>query len=176
MVPVMTTEQIVTIIALIVGPALAVGITLLAQYLGNIRNQRLWVFQTLMAYRSDQFNAERIKALALIDVFYRKVPAVLAKWREYYDALNDPKCKDNPGAFEAWRRKQNEMLAEMAQALGYGRDIKYGEIDRVYAPIFFANNALMAQKSATEWLRILEHSENMGTPRKSDGDGETPKE
>ena len=170
----MTVEQIVTVIALIVGPLLAVGITLLAQRLANIRNERLWVFQTLMAYRSDPFNSERIKALALIDVSYRKVPAVRNAWKEYYDALNDPKYKDSPNAFEVWRRKQNEMLAEMAQALGYGKDIKYGEIDRVYAPILFANNAMTAQQSATEWLRVLKNSENLGTPRSDSDDGENP--
>lgn len=168
----MTSEQVVTVIALIVGPTLAVGITLWAEARKNIRNQRLWVFQTLMAYRLDPFNAERIKALALIDVVFHKVPAVKSSWKEYYDSLNDPKYKDSANnAFEVWKRKQNEMLAEMAQALGYGKEIKYAEIERAYAPMLFANNAMLAQKSAAEWLRVLQNSENLGTPRKDEGEG-----
>jgi hypothetical protein len=56
-------------------------------------------------------------------------------------------------------------LAEMAQSLGYGKQIKYAEIDRAYTPMLFVNNALMIQNTSKEWLRILEHSENLGTPR-----------
>lgn len=163
----MTFDQIVTAIALLVGPSLAVGITIAVQRYNLIRAPRLYVFQTLMAYRSDQFNAERIKALALIDVYFHDVPIVRAKWKEYFDSLNDPIYSDGKNdAVNVWRKRQNALLAEMGQFLGYGRNIKYEEIDRVYAPVLFLNNALASQKAAAEWLRVLESSENLGHPRK----------
>jgi hypothetical protein len=102
-----------------------------------------------MAFRLDPFNAERIKALGLIDIVFHNVPEIRAKWKEYYESLNDPKYKDLANdAANVWRGKQNAMLAEMAQSLGYGKEIKYEEIDRAYAPILFLNNALVAQNTA----------------------------
>ena len=51
----------ITILALILGPVLAVGITLWVQQRAQVRNQRIYVFQTLLAYRQDVFNAERVR-------------------------------------------------------------------------------------------------------------------
>jgi hypothetical protein len=167
----MTFEQIVTVVALVLGPLLAVAITLFAQHLNNVRAQRLWIFQTLMAFRMDAFNAERIKALALIDVAFHNVASIRQKWKEYYEALNNPIYKEGQNnAVNAWNKKQNVMLAEMAQFLGYGKQIGYEEIERAYAPMLFANNAARGEKLATEVLRVLENSENLGEPRKRDGD------
>jgi hypothetical protein len=47
----MTFEQVVTVVALILGPVFGVLITLYAQHRVNIGNQRLWVFQMRKALR-----------------------------------------------------------------------------------------------------------------------------
>lgn len=157
----------VTVVALVVGPALAVALQLYAQKRGQLRAQRLYVFQTLLAYRQDPFNAERVKALCLIDIVFHNVPSVRAKWKEYYSALGDPQYNDGQNdAVNVWIQKQNIMLAEMAKVLGYGREIGYEEITRSYAPKQYNLNFLATQKAQTELLRLLEGSENFGTPRK----------
>jgi hypothetical protein len=60
------------------------------------------------------------------------------------------------------------MPAEMAQQLGYGKELECEDIDRAYAPMLFLNNAVVAQNMVKELLRVLEHSENFGVPRKGD--------
>jgi len=156
-----------TVIALIAGPSFAVWLTLFAQKRGQVRNQRLGVFQTLLAYRLDWYNPERVKALCLIDIVFHNVPSVRAKWKEYYDALADQQFNDGKNdAVKVWEKKQNIMLAEMGRVLGYGRDIGYEEITRGYAPKQYNINFLASQKAQTEILRLLENSENFGTPRR----------
>lgn len=157
----------VTVLALIAGPAAAVGLSLWAQRRGQARAQRIYVFQTLLAYRQDWFNAERVKALCLIDIVFHNVPSVRAKWKEYYEALSDPTFKDGQNdAVNVWAQKQNVMLAEMAKVLGYGREIGYEEITRSYAPKQYNLNFLASQKMQTELLRVLENSESLGMSRR----------
>jgi hypothetical protein len=79
----------IEVFALIAGPTFAVWLTLYAQKRAQIRNQRIGVFQTLLAYRQDVLNAERVKALCLIDIVFHDVPSVRSKWKEYFDALSD---------------------------------------------------------------------------------------
>lgn len=157
----------ITVIALIVGPGLAVGIQLYAQKRGQVRSQRIYVFQTLLAYRQDWFNPERVKALCLIDIVFHNVPSVRAKWKEYYDTLCDLQFNDGKNdAINVWSNKQNVMLAEMAKVLGYGREIGYEEITRSYAPKQYNLNAMTTQNMQNELLRVLQNSDSFGTPRR----------
>jgi hypothetical protein len=156
----------ITIVALVTGPAIAVGISLWAQNRDRIRNKRLDVFETLLAYRQDAFNPRRVKALCLIDIAFHNVPTVRAKWKEYFDALSDPQYRDGQNdAVDVWRQKQNVMLAEMARVLGYGSQIGYEEITRAYAPKQYNLNFLTSRKLQSELLRVLENSQNFGTPQ-----------
>jgi len=162
----MEVKDWVTIVALVVGPALAVGLQLWFNKRSAVRGQRLWVFQTLLAYRQDWFNAERIKALCLIDIVFHNVPTVRAKWKEYYDSLCDPQFNDGKNdAVNVWKKKQNVMIAEMARVLGYGREIGYEEIERSYSPKQYGINALWGQALQSELLRVLQNSESLGQPR-----------
>lgn len=164
----MTIDQIITTIALILGPVSAVVVTIQMQKRNAAKAQQLWVFQTLMTYRGDLFSSERIKALGMIDVAFHTVQPIRGKWKEYYDSLNDSKyAGGNNDAINTFRRKQNEMLSEMAQFLGYGKHIKYEEIERVYAPLFQSENNERAKKLADEALRVLQNSESFGTQRRS---------
>ena len=159
----MAFDQIVTTIALILGPVLAVIVSQIVERNKVVRNKRLWLFETLMANHADKFNPERIKALALIDVFFRKVPAVRACWKEYHDALSDPTYNDGKNnGVTVWTKKENVMLSVMASSLGFGSDITYEELERAYAPKLYTSNAITAQKTATEWLRVLENSDRLG--------------
>lgn len=166
----MTTDQVVTVIALIGGPAIGVGLSVLLQNRDFVRRERMRLFQTLVAMRPEPVNPERIRALALIDVVFRDKPTVRSKWKDYYETLNNPVHLNNPNAGYVFMTKQNEMLAEMARVLGYGRLIGYEELQRMYAPKAFADNAALQAAMGKEALRVLEASENLGTPR-SDGRG-----
>jgi hypothetical protein len=62
-------------------------------------------------------------------------------------------------------QKQNVMIAEMAKVLGYGGEIGYEEITRSYAPKQYELNSVATQTMQSELLRIIQNSENFGTPR-----------
>lgn len=162
------TVEIITIIALIAGPSLAVTITIIFQRLEFIRSERVRLFQTLLALRAEPLNPDRIRTLAVIDVVFRSKPRVRAKWKEYYDALNNPAYLGTQNGYIIWLTKQNEMLAEMARAIGYGRAIGYEELQRMYAPQAFADNANLQAAMGKEALRVLQASENFGTPRRNE--------
>jgi hypothetical protein len=164
----MTLDQIVTVVALIAGPSLGVGISLYLQRREFIRQERIRVFKALLAFRAEPVNPERIRTLAIIDVVFTDKPLVRAKWREYYEALNNPAYANNPNGAFIWMTKQNEMLAEMARAIGYGGSVGYEELARAYAPQAFFDNANLQTAMGKEALRVLQASENFGLPRKPD--------
>jgi len=164
----MTLDQIVTVIALIAGPTLAVAMTLYFQKREFIRNQRIQLLKTLMAMRAEPVNPERIRALAVIDVVFNDKPSVRVKWKEYYEALNNPVYRTDPNAYQVWFNKQNEMLAEMAKAIGYGGAIGYEELQRMYSPQAYTDNAVMTQEAQKELLRVLKASENFGSAKRAE--------
>ena len=104
-----------------------------------------------------------------VAISVRSVPSVRLKWKEYWDALNSLQYSDgNHDAFNVWRRKQNEMLTEMAKILGFGTDIGYDEIERSCASAAFVNNAVRTQKAMNELIRGLSNSERFGAAKASD--------
>lgn len=160
----MTVVEVATIAALIAGPTLAVSITFVFQRREFVRNQRLTVFNTLMATRTNVTNPDFLRSLAMIDVVFSKKPHVLAKWHEYYESMQNPAFNDTNGGFIRLG-KMNEMLAEMAKAMGYGKSIGFGELMRVYNPQVLADVAKIQKDTAEEFLRVLKASENLGTAR-----------
>jgi hypothetical protein len=66
----METKDVVTIIALILGPVIAVIITLWSQERSEKRNAKWQLFLTLMANRKGGPSREWVNALNLIDVIY----------------------------------------------------------------------------------------------------------
>ncbi|MCL4546860.1 MAG: hypothetical protein M1576_03880 [Deltaproteobacteria bacterium] len=79
---------IFTILAIIIGPILAVQVE---TYLGRRReakNLRLYVFRTLMINRKIPLSPYRIDALNLIDLYFDKDENVTKEWRAYLDLLN----------------------------------------------------------------------------------------
>jgi len=54
------------------------------------------------------------------------------------------------------------MLAEMARALGYGKDVGFEEITRSYKPQGVVDNAALQRSMQSEFIRVLKNTENMG--------------
>lgn len=161
----MKTSDVITTIALLAGPTIAVLLTLYVQRREFIRNQRFQLFRTLLGFRSERLNPERIRSLGLIDVVFSNDATVRAKWKEYYETLNNPAYVNNPNQGYIYMTKENEMLAAMARSIGYGKTIGYEELARQYAPQAFADNAALQSAMQQEALRVLRSSENFGVPR-----------
>ena len=137
------------IIAVLLGPIIAVQLT---RYLDNkkeIRERKLWIFKTLMATRASTLSPHHVEALNRIDLEFdaadRKEKKVIEAWKAYLDLLGDTHIP-----LDQWGVKRVELLIEllyeMAQVLDYEFDkthIKnssyyprgYGELEEDQAAI-----------------------------------------
>ncbi len=118
----MTISDAVMIMAVLLGPILAVQVARRLDDRKVRRDRRLAVFKTLMATRAQKLSAPHVEALNLIDVeFYEDRPVTLA-WKEYLDHLNTP----SSGSAQAWHTRTDdlfiELLGRMASALSYDFD------------------------------------------------------
>ena len=117
--------EILTLIAIFLGPIVAVQVS---QYLERRRQKyggKEWVFKTLMRTRATVLNPAHIEALNMIDVEFhsknKKDRAVVAAWKLYLDNLGDYRTPD-----DVKYAKRNDLfldlLYSMAQALSYDFD------------------------------------------------------
>lgn len=116
-----------TILAIIVGPLLALWLQRIAENRREKRQGRLWVFKTLMMYRATPLAYPYVQALNLIDVSFNSASenekAVRAAWNTLLDHLTVN--KDHPDFGETTKTHTATLLAAMAKCLGY-------EFDEVY--------------------------------------------
>ena len=122
------------IIAVILGPIIAVQLQKFIERWREVNGRKLAIFKALMATRATPVSPEHVQALNMIDLeFYGNKPsdkAVTEAWKNYLDHLNNgPKDVDSPSfqsRFDAWSSKTSDYLADllyaMAQDLGYKFD------------------------------------------------------
>lgn len=123
--------EMLTIIAIILGPILAVQTE---RYLARRREEkerRLRVFKTLMVTRGAVLSLSHVEALNSIDIEFdsddQKNEKVRNSWKEYLDQLaHYPKDKATENDQKRWKEKTDELLVEllhvMSKALGYTFD------------------------------------------------------
>ena len=77
-----------TIIAILIGPVLAVLVTRWVDS-RRAKSDRQWdIFRTLMRHRRTPMNFEFVGALNLVEVEFAKSPAVIAAWKDLLDKFN----------------------------------------------------------------------------------------
>ena len=118
--------ELLTVIAIFVGPIVAVSITLWHQSRKEKRNLKNQVFTTLMAQRGFPTSQQWIMALQLIDIVFSDRPKILGLWHEYYDMLHH---EPTDQMLEQWERKKLELLSEIAKDLGY-KHLQQIDIDK----------------------------------------------
>ena len=83
----------IMIIAVFLGPIVAVRLTRYLDNKNEIKNRKLELFRTLMSTRAYSISWEHVSALNRIDVeFDNKIPKekeVLTSWKSYLDLLGD---------------------------------------------------------------------------------------
>lgn len=131
--------EIITILAIIIGPIMAVQAEKYLQRAREIKNQRLNIFKTLMATRGSSLSFSHVEALNRIDLEFsdnRKYQKVIAAWKEYFDNLGQKAQTDEQ--VTVWIARNEELLAnllyEMGQSLGYKFD-KVLIKRNVYSPL-----------------------------------------
>jgi hypothetical protein len=160
--------QTMNIIAVVLGPIIAVVITLWYQNRKEKRDAKLRLFLTLMAHRkSNPPNYDLVNGLNLIDVVFASHPTVLQLWHQYYDLLGT-----KPPNYEAWEHKYTDMLSEIAQVLGY-KKLKQTDIEKFYTPVAHGNQLELQTKTQQELLRVLENTAAFVVTKRGETDKKT---
>lgn len=131
----MDATDIITILAIFLGPIFAVQVQKFIEYRNEHRNRKLSVFYTLMSTRAARLTTEHVGALNMIDIeFYGKKffgrrnqsegeKKITNAWRLYNDHLNNKSPYDNS---DIWNEKVDDLftalLYVMAKYLGYDFD------------------------------------------------------
>lgn len=147
----------VSILAILLSPVIAVLVTVSLQGRKEKRNQKLWIFNTLIATRHTPIVDENVRALNMIDVVFHDSARVRQLWHEYFDML----CNEglnNPNGWGQRQKKNLELITEMAKVVGYGAAITHLDVDRVYYPVGLGEQSQKAQEIAVELLRVLKAS------------------
>ena len=130
--------DILTILAIIIGPVAAVQIQKFLERTRDKRNRKLFVFKTLMATRGSALSYAHVEALNRIDLEFsnkKKYEIVIQAWKEYFDNLHQ---KADDKQLPVWASKNEELLSnllyEMGQSLGYKFD-KLLIKRNIYSPV-----------------------------------------
>ncbi len=137
--PRLTLNEILTLIAIILGPIIAVQLQKYLDRNREIQNRKLNIFKMLMASRGATLSASHVEALNRIDLEFsgdKKYKKVIDAWKEYFDNL----CikVDTNENLTIWSVRNEELLAnllyEMGQSLGYNFD-KVLIKRNIYSPV-----------------------------------------
>jgi hypothetical protein len=138
------TQFVVTVVAIIAGPVLAVQAQKWLDNRRALRDRQLHIFRILMATRATSLSPGHVEALNLIDIEFRnnkpRERRVTNAWKVYLDNLsNKPEGDDET---RAWATRNEDLLTrllwEMGNCLGYDFDevhIRRG----AYIPIGLSN-------------------------------------
>ncbi len=134
----MELANILTILAIIIGPIAAVQIEKMLARNREKSNRKLSVFKTLIATRGAPLSHAHVEALNRIDLEFsdnKKHNTVIIAWKEYFDNLLQ-KVEDKD--LSLWISKNEDLLSnllyEMGKSLGYNFD-KVLIKRNIYSPI-----------------------------------------
>lgn len=109
--------EILTLIALIAGPVIAVIIARNMDTRRAKRERRMDIFRTLMRTRRSRLMPDHVGALNLVEIEFKEETAVITEWKAYFEHL----AIDHP------KRTEEQVKDEMAQAEKQRRFGKYDE-------------------------------------------------
>lgn len=151
------TLAILTIVAVVVGPILALWMQRILDQYREVRNRKLWVFRTLMTFRATPLNPNFVQALNVIEVDFSSSSTmdkeVRKAWKIFRDHLSSFNKASDPA--EKSRELTANLLVAMSRCLGYSFD----EVDinkGAYYPIGLENVELEQHQIRRQTLELLE--------------------
>ena len=126
----MSTESVLTIIAILLAPLVALQISEILNEKKEIRRRRLDIFRVLMETRGVGLISAHVRALNRIDIEFYKDKKVIAKWREYQDHLsaNSIVPHDSKEQAALWLSQQEEKLADMLYEMSKSLDYNFDKV------------------------------------------------
>jgi hypothetical protein len=147
--------EVAGLLAVLLSPLVAVLVSMWLQDRKEQRERQLSILGTLVATRHEPtVSAEVVRSLNLIDLVFHDKRSVRGLWHEYYDMLSNEGL-NNPNGFEQRNKKNKELIAEMARVLGYGKDVSYLDVDRIYSPVGTWTQFERSEELQAELVRVL---------------------
>lgn len=120
----------ITILAIILGPILAVQVQKFVEHKKEQKLIKLQIFKSLMATRATPLYPLHIEALNMIDIGFYKDSKVVDAWKLLLDNFSnypqDPNASDYGTKLSACAEKSNDLLTdllyEISRVLGYSFD------------------------------------------------------
>jgi len=106
--------NILTILAILISPLIAVQVTELLNKIKLNRQRKLDIFKDLMATRAAGLSPTHVGALNRIDIEFYGVSEVSEAWKEYHDHLGlsvNIETEDTDG-WRSWTDKKEDLLPE----------------------------------------------------------------
>lgn len=154
----MTTNEIITLMAIVVGPILAVAITLWIEERRKRREAKTTVLRMLLATRHLPSDPGYQVAIQLVPVEYNSCPGVIKAHEEFLAAANLPTDgKNDEQIARTTRTKLIRMIFEMSRAVGL--NIRETDIDTgsFGSRGFFERDAILqdSQRAMREIAEVL---------------------
>ena len=114
----MTGAEIVLAVAVILGPIFGVVVALYMESRRAQREQRMYIFRTLMGTRmgTARTSIDHVTALNLVEIEFRKDKVVHDAWKKHLDILCGRKGTEDPLALD---KSLANLLQLISRALGY---------------------------------------------------------
>ncbi len=142
----------VTALAIFLGPLSGVLFTFWFQSRKDKIEAKRRLFFSLMSDRKGlTVSYELAKSVNTIDVVFSNNAKVKGLWHKYYALLAQP-----PG--EERTHTWIELLEAMAKDLSYS-SLSQTDLDKFYVPQGHVDDLEFQRKSAEQWLRVLENTE-----------------
>ena len=117
----MTWSNIISIVAILLAPAVAIYVGKYLDKKKEILDAKLWIFRTLMATRATPMSQEHVKALNMIDVtFYgkdKKSKGVVESWNILRDHFHKDLEKISDDLLQKWNEENQDLLIELLQKM-----------------------------------------------------------
>ena len=117
-----------TILAILVGPSIAVWITRKIDQERADKARKMDMFRTLMRTRGMPIHWEHVGALNLVEVEFSDHENVIERWKEYLAHLNEHPPQEQV-ELDAFRQKRDTLLTALLDVIAQALDIKIAQLD-----------------------------------------------
>jgi Family of unknown function (DUF6680) len=136
----MTLEAWLTILAILLGPVVALGLQRFIERRREQQRRKHFVFRELMITRGTRLSPRHVEALNAIEVEFdakdRSERKVINALKEYFDVLNE-RADEEPQQLALYQRRDErfiELLYELSNCLGYRFD-RVSLKRNIYTPV-----------------------------------------
>jgi hypothetical protein len=160
----MKVYEVITLLAILVGPVLAVLVQLASETRSHLRNQQNQTLRMMASARHLPGDASYSTAINIIPIDFNQVPKVMAAHRSYIETITyDPAPENVDAHHKQVLAKQTKLLFEMAKHLGY--DLPETDIQTsAYAARGFIERDNLMIEGWRAWQRIALALEAQSAP------------